>query len=166
MKLAAVALLFGLASPVVHAQWVPSEHRDPMTDQVSRIATIRSTGRPATLRVRQSPGDGLSVWITLDSGQFAGIEGHQILVRFDDGKALPFWTASAADGSTHALFIPSAARFRGVPVDKVSRRDRERFAEQFVEMAHTARRIRIQADVYREGSPILDFAAPQPLSGP
>jgi len=92
----------------------------------------------ATLTLRKHPRQGNDVLFSIERGQFVCmIDRCSVLVRFDDGESVRFNAVEPSDHSTTALFL--------TPFDK------------FYSRMQKAKRVRIQADFYQEGSRTLDF---------
>lgn len=92
----------------------------------------------ATLTLRKHPRQGNDVLFSIERGQFVCmIDRCSVLVRFDDGDSVRFNAVEPSDHSTTALFL--------TPFDK------------FYSRMQKAKRVRIQADFYQEGSRTLDF---------
>ena len=60
-----------------------------------------------------------------------------ILVRFDDGEPLRFNAIGASDGSSDSIFI--------------------RNYQRFLSAMQKASRVRMAAEVYRQGTPVFEF---------
>lgn len=92
----------------------------------------------ATLSLRKHPRQGSDVLIAIERGQFVcGIDRCNVLVRFDDGDSMRFNAVGPSDHSSTALFI--------TPFDK------------FYTRMLKAKRVRIEADFYQEGTRMMDF---------
>lgn len=92
----------------------------------------------ATLSLRKHPRQGNDVLLTIERGQFVClIDRCNVLVRFDDGDSIRFNAVGPSDHSTTALFL--------TPFDK------------FYTRMLKAKRVRIEADFYQEGSNTMDF---------
>jgi len=92
----------------------------------------------ATLTLRKHPRYGNNVILQIERGQFtAGLSGVQVVVRFDDGKAINFWADGPADHSTTTLFIGDYSKF--------------------VEALRKAKLVRISTSIYQEGEPVFEF---------
>lgn len=160
------AALVALAPSPSHANWVYGQTVDKFNDLTRKIATIESapvpTGDPArplkvVLRVREEPpGRGVSVWFTLSGGQWAENCDFNIMMRFDDEKPRQFWTSCSTDRDSQIFFIPSQRGYS-------SYSDRDHYAEYFVERVRAAKRLRLQASIYRAGTNVFEFAFDEPL---
>ena len=136
--------------PAGSPQWIYSQSPDPMGKGTTYTAMIQSTNtvtfdfpyggsQHAKLILRTHPRHGKDVLLRLERGQFlcTSYDGCSVLVRFDDGEARRFSAAPPSDNSTETLFIQNYSRF--------------------VAGMLKARRVRISAEVYQEGSPVFDF---------
>lgn len=129
--------------------WSYDSSVDSMTGKRSYFAEIRSvntlnlgfpySGRQrATLNLRTHPQYGKNVFITIERGQFlCPFNGCSVLVRFDDNKALTFAASEPADNSTTMLFIRNYSLFVGNLMKSST--------------------VKIQVQLYQEGSPVLEF---------
>ncbi len=77
--------------------------------------------------------------LSIDRGQFLcrSYEDCTILVRFDDQKAQNYSAVGASDNSTESIFIRNYSRFVGAMLK--------------------AKKVRIAAEIYQEGSPVFEF---------
>lgn len=92
----------------------------------------------AKLVVRRHPRHGLDVMVQIERGQFlCGIDGCEILARFDDGEAKRYSASEPADNSSETIFINDAAGF--------------------LKRMKAAKRVRIEAGFFHNGSRTLDF---------
>jgi hypothetical protein len=150
-----VALLPAVA--LAETAWQYTMDTDEMTGKrnVTVIAeSVNSLGlraphggvNHAHLHVRQHARYGLQVLLEIDKGQFVcSLNECRVLVRFDDEAPVYFSAAEPADYSSTYLFLSPASRF--------------------VKAAAKARQIRVQANIYQEGAPVLEFS-PTPLVWP
>lgn len=131
-------------------QWVYRSYDDPMTSEASVTAEVSSSNthefdrpysRPqhATLTIRKHPQHGSDVIMSIERGQLLcrSYSGCKVLVRFGDEKPRTYEAAGPSDNSTTLLFI------RGY--------------SDFVRRMASADVVRIQAEVYQEGSPAWEF---------
>lgn len=138
------------AAPVVGAQWSYTQRADPMGKGTTYFAQVLSSntvsfdspyGGPqhGTLMLRTHPRYGKDVILAIERGQFLcrSYEDCSILVRFDDQKASTYSAAGAADNSTESIFLRSYPRFAASMLK--------------------AKRVRISAEIYQEGSPVFEF---------
>jgi len=90
------------------------------------------------LAIWQHPRHGLNVTLSIDRGQFlCSTYQCELLVRFDDEKAVRFSGTEPADNSTTTVFINSPARF--------------------VAGLRKAKKVFIQPTFYHEGNPVVEF---------
>lgn len=131
-------------------KWSYEETTDEMTSRASRVAAIRSEntvdfafpygGRQhATLMLRTHPTWGEDVILSIERGQLLcqEIDRCTLRVRFDDGEPQAWTARPPADHSTTHLFLDSHDRF--------------------VERLRRAQVVRLQPEVYQEGSPVFEF---------
>lgn len=98
------------------------------------------------LFVIQHPRFGLMVQLKIDKGQLVCEPGGcRVLVRFDEREPTYFGASEPADRSSNVLFLNEPSRF--------------------VAEAKKAKRIRVQANIYQEGAPYIEFT-PTPLEWP
>jgi hypothetical protein len=132
------------------AKWSYSSATDPMTSRVARTATIQSENtvnfdfpyqgeQRGRLMLRNHPSYGRDILLHIGSGQFLcpSYDGCSVRIRFDEGPAERWHANAAADHSTTVIFISGYSRF--------------------VERMRRARTVRIQAEIYQEGSPTFEF---------
>lgn len=137
-------------APQPGSQWDYREDKDPMGKGSAYFASVLSTntvnfGFPysgaqhGTLTLRTHPRYGKDVILRIERGQFLcpSYDGCTVLVRFDEGKAIRYSAAGAADNSTETIFI------RGY--------------SSFVGHLEKSKRVRISANVYQEGAPVFEF---------
>ena len=138
------------SQPSTGAQWSYSQDEDPMGKGTTQFALVTSSnvvtfdspyGGPqhGTLTLRTHPRHGKDVFLRIERGQFLcrSYEDCNVLVRFDDQKAATYSGVGAADSSTETIFIHNYPRF--------------------VASMLRARRVRISAEIYQEGSPVFEF---------
>jgi hypothetical protein len=90
------------------------------------------------LGLRIHPKYGKDVILSIEKGQFlTGIDGCNVLVRFDDDQPITFWAKPAADHSTTMVFLNNY--------------------QQFVTNLKRAKKVKIEAPYYQEGNQILEF---------
>lgn len=131
-------------------KWRYAATTDEMSSRVSRTAEVRSentvdfdfpySGRQhATLQLRSHPTFGRDVIFLIERGQLLcrQIDRCEVRVRFDDGQAQTWTARPPADHSTTHLFLDSYDRF--------------------LQQMRRAQVVRIQPEVYQEGSPIFEF---------
>jgi hypothetical protein len=146
------------ATPVPHVdfsaaptKWAYSEHQDEMGRGTTKVAQVVSSntvhfGFPyqgethAVLQLRNSPKYGQDVMVRVERGQFvSSYTKNFVTVRFDDGELWKFDIGEPEDGATGLLFMR--------PVD----------AESFIDELRKAKRLRIEADFFREGPRVFEF---------
>lgn len=139
------------------AQWQYSDERDPMAGKNTAVAHIRSVNtlkldfpyagkNHAFIKIQQQSQTDLRVQFTIAKGQLV-CSAHSrcyVQVKFDDEPPTKFFASPPADHSSNVVFLNDAS--------------------QFVTRAATARRILVQANIYQEGAPILEFSSQTPLS--
>ncbi len=146
-----MALILVSAAAVVQAgEWQYDRSQDKMGRAEIKTARLASANviefRPpyaghqrAWLHIRQHPRFGRDVILSLDRAQFVCgvVDGCTVLVRFDDSAAQRFSASEPEDHSSNLLFIEGYARF--------------------VTAMAKAKRVRIAATFYQEGSRIIEF---------
>jgi hypothetical protein len=140
-----------VASSSAHAQWRYDFNDDSMTGKREETASIESInsldlGFPykgrnmATLTVRKSPRRGTHVYFQIEKGQFVcGVSDCEVLVRFDEQQPTRYRAVGPADHSSKVLFLEPEGRF--------------------IAAARKAKTIRVQANIYQSGAPVLEFNA-------
>lgn len=128
--------------------WQYSDQEDKMTSKKIYFATVDAKdllqlnfpyngGSTASLLIQYRDGQSYPV-LEVTKGQFmAGVDGEDIRIRFDEGKAMTFSGNSPADEDTKVLFITPAARF--------------------IEKLKKAKRIIIQAEMFNDGTQTMEF---------
>ena len=137
-------------------EWKFSFDEDEMTGSRNVYARISSDntinqGFPygatgANIGIRYTKRYGYDVLVTIDEGQFSGIEvsgTNYIMVRFDKGKAIKYWYNETDDGSSDCVFI--------------------RKANDFIKRCKEAKDIKIELPLYRNGRPVFKFHVDKPL---
>lgn len=132
------------------SQWNYSANEEKMTGGTTYHAVVSSTntvnfGFPysgtqnASLRLRIDPKYGKDVMFSIEKGQILchSYEDCSILVRFDEEKPRNYAAVGAADNSSETIFI--------------------RNYDQFVGNLRKAKRVRISANIYQQGSPVFEF---------
>ncbi|MBI5168474.1 MAG: hypothetical protein HZA61_03200 [Candidatus Eisenbacteria bacterium] len=136
--------------PVEGTQWAYQSDEDPMSGSRAYRAYVSSTNtvdfdfpyageQHATLFLRTHPRYGKDVILQIERGQFLvrSYEASNVLVRFDEDPPLTFSAIGPADNGTETIFIQNYPRF--------------------VSRMMKAKRVRIAAPVYKEGSPVFEF---------
>lgn len=154
----AALLLFVLAGPALAAGWDYDISTDKMTGKTSSTARVGSDnslsfGFPykgpnsGSLYVRQGPGKGLDVLVTIEKGQMiCSASGCTVRVRFDEGQPMSFGASRPSDHSSTALFLDSEQRF--------------------VTQARKAKKILVEFTAYQQGNQVLEFSTAEPLKWP
>lgn len=137
-------------APVVGAQWSYRQDADPMGKSSAYYAQVSSSNTVSfsapydgpqygTLTLRTHPRHGKDIILSIEKGQFLcrSYEDCNVLVRFDDQKAVTYSAVGASDGSSETIFLRNYPRF----VSSMSK----------------AKRVRIAAEIYQEASPVFEF---------
>ena len=133
------------------AQWRYSQDADPMSNGSTYSAMVVSTNtvnfkfpyagaQHGKLTLRTDPRYGKNVILNIEKGQFlcrSYGDGCKVLVRFDDKEATNYSAMGPSDNSTQTIFIGDYSRFAG-------------------EMLK-AKKVRISAEFFQEGSPVFEF---------
>lgn len=132
------------------SQWGYHHSDDPMSKGAIYLAKVSSSntvnfGFPysgtqrATLQLRIHPRHGKDVIFRIEKGQILcySYKDCLVLVRFDEEAPTNYSAVGAADNSTETIFIRNYDRFIG----KVLK----------------AKKVRIAANVYQQGTPVFDF---------
>lgn len=98
-----------------------------------------SGAQHGTLILRTHPRYGKDLILSIDKGQFLcrSYSGCKVLIRFDEGSAVSYSAAEPQDNSSNIIFIKNYSNFAGNMLK--------------------AKKVRISADVYQEGSPVFEF---------
>lgn len=136
--------------PVIGSQWNYTRDEDPMGKGTTYVATVVSSNtvefefpysgqQHARLFLRTHPRHGKDVIFQIERGQILcrSYEDCEILIRFDDGNAETFSAVGPADNSSESAFLRNYSRF--------------------VEKMMKAKRVRIAAPIYQQGSPVFEF---------
>ena len=90
------------------------------------------------LYLRVHPRYGENVILAIEKGQFlTGIDGCNVIVRFDDDQPITFWATRPSDLSTTMVFLNNY--------------------QQFVKELMRAKKVKIEAPYYQEGNKVLEF---------
>lgn len=150
----AMAMACGASS----AAWEYKSDSDKMTGKKSVEAQVTSDnqlsfGFPYTgqnygfLTIRQHPQYGLDVLVSITKGQMlCSTYDCTVTVKFDDGKPVTYSGSGPADHSSTTIFLNNTSRF--------------------IAGAKKAKKILVQFNAFRNGSPVLEFTTPQPLEWP
>lgn len=145
------AALLVLACLSAHAEgWKYETKKDPMTDQVSAVATLKSPTKVklappygatgGELVVDADGGHVNRIRLIVNRGQLLSSEG--LVLRLDDGEPLQLRTVSAADGSSRFLSVVG-----------FSNDDLPALAARIA----AASRLRVQATFYGDGEHVFEF---------
>lgn len=131
-------------------KWTYRTEADAMTGRESRYATITSENtvnfdfpysgpQHGRLSLRNHPSYGKDVILQIEQGQLLcrSYEDCQIRIRFDDGSPERWNARGPSDNSSTVLFI--------------------RNYDRFLQRLRNSDVVRIQPEVYQEGSPIFEF---------
>lgn len=138
------------APPAPGSQWSYYEHDDPMGKGVVYQAEVHSSNTVnfsspysgaqfAFLSLRTHPRHGKDIMLRIEKGQFLcrSYEDCTVLIRFDDESAVRYAAIGPSDNKTTIIFI----------------RNYGRFAQKMLK----ASRVRIAAEIYKEGAPAFEF---------
>lgn len=129
--------------------WIYRDQESAMAKGKELYASLRSAnefelkppyaGRQrAVITLRHLPSDGDNALLEIQRGQFVcSFPSCAVQVRFDDGPAKTFKGSVPADYSHTALFLEPHA--------------------QLMQSIKTAKLMRVQAEIYQEGAPVLEF---------
>lgn len=130
--------------------WFYHSAEDPMSGRKTFTARLESDNtlnfdfpyqgaQHGTLTLRKHPKWGSDVIVSIEKGQILcnSYSSCPIVVRFDDATAVTYSGTEPADNSSETAFIPGYSKF--------------------AEKLKTAKRVRIQFNVYQEGAAVLDF---------
>jgi hypothetical protein len=107
-KIAILAILLSCTlalAPGTSAAWLYCTETDPMTGGVTVMAgtwDITNDDPVATLAIRDTPQDGLSVMLALDHGC---IVGDTVAIKFDDGKMAVLNISQSLGGCGDVVFL-------------------------------------------------------------
>ncbi|MFO3704410.1 hypothetical protein ACI6Q5_05360 [Xanthomonas codiaei] len=134
----------------VGLQWRYRMNTDEMSGNATRSASVDSTnsfefdfpytGRQhATLQLRRHPRWGSDVILSIERGQIlcSSYSECPVRVRFDDSPAKVYHGTEPADNSSDTVFIPGY--------------------DGFVKKLSTAKRVRIEVNVYQQGAVMAEF---------
>jgi len=129
--------------------WDYTHFADDMSSKLVYNASIKSINtvnfafpyqgeQRAYLTLRTHPRYGKNVILNIEKGQFlCKFNGCKVLIRFDDGQAVSYSVSEPSDHNSTSIFINNYAGF--------------------VSKMLAAKKVRIQAEFYREGSPTFEF---------
>lgn len=136
--------------PPVGAQWSYDHDTDPMGKGTTYSAQVISSNtvsfkspydgpQHGAMMLRTHPRFGKDVILVIERGQFLcrSYEDCNVLVRFDDKNAVTYSAVGPSDGSSNHIFLRNYSRFVGSMLK--------------------AKRVRIAAEIYQEGSPVFEF---------
>lgn len=137
-------------APAIGSQWSYSQDADPMGKGSTYGASVVSSNtvsfdfpyngpQHGELILRTHPRYGKDVILVIERGQFLcrSYEDCQVLIRFDDKNPSTYAAVGPSDGSSNHIFI------RGY--------------SKFISSMMSAKRVRISAEIYQEGSPAFEF---------
>jgi hypothetical protein len=137
--------------------WKYLEETDQMTSKTTSSSILRSNNSMsldppysgenfATLVVRKHPRYGTDVIFKIDQGQImcSTISGCPIKIRFDDGAPMNFTGTEPADNDPTVVFVNEEQRF--------------------ISAASKAKNILVQANIYHNGAPVLEFYSSKQLT--
>lgn len=140
--------------------WDKSEKVDPMTDKVTKYASLRSQDYVnlrfpyegdtyMTMTIRQKGGQ-TDIYLVIDRGQiqcneYSGTD--FVNVRFDDENPIKFRTAEAASGDSEIVFISGNIN-------------------KFINKCKKAKNIKVQIPIYHYGQALFTFYVTDPLQWP
>jgi hypothetical protein len=149
----AEAMLAGLQAEVADAkrgqQWTYKTSDDSMSGKPVRTAYVDSTNsfefdfpysgkQTARLTLRRHPRWGKDVIFAIERGQIlCHSYDCSVKVRFDDEPAKTYRATEPADNSSESVFLPAY--------------------DTFAKKLETAKRVRIEVNVYQQGSLVADF---------
>lgn len=132
------------------AQWYYQADEDKMSGGNTYYATVSSSNtvnfsfpysgeQNARLSLRTSPRHGKDLIFSIKKGQILcrSYEDCNVLVRFDEDKAVNYAAVGAADNSSETIFI--------------------RNYDKFLARLQKAKRVRISTDIYQQGAPVFEF---------
>jgi hypothetical protein len=128
--------------------WKYSSKKDQMNDTLTLSAAVISKNREqfrfpyqggtaARITIRKKADDSVISFIQIERGQFSCHSECYLKVRFDEDEAGDWPTDDSADGATDIRFFVNG--------------------EQFAEKTAAAKRLRIQATFFHEGSRTYEF---------
>lgn len=154
-KILAVSSVLAASMPAA-ADWSYRKDEDKMSGKNVESALLRSTNsldldfpykgiNYGTLQIRKHPKFGTDVIFYVDKGQVlcSTYSGCPINVRFDDEKQQTYTGTPSSDHDSTTVFLTNN--------------------KKFIASAVKAKRILIQPNIYRGGSPILEFNSAKPL---
>lgn len=138
------------AEAAARGEWDYSNDEDPMTGKATKTARVVSTNnlnldspydgaQSGFLTVRNHPQYGHDIYVRIERGQLLCdiSDGCSLMVRFDDEAPQAFSATTPSDNSSETLFIQNYKRF--------------------TTRLKTAKRVRIQLNVYDNGTQYLEF---------
>jgi hypothetical protein len=150
-----VAVAFCVLAGPAAAQWKYATDTDEMSGSKVVTATVDSSDslrlqspyagmNKGRLIVRNHPRHGLDVLFLVQKGQImCRSSSCEVVVRFDENEPETFPGSPSADHSTNVVFIGNQ--------------------ERFIELARSAKRIRVQVAYFRNGLQILNFQSAKAL---
>ncbi len=132
------------------SQWNYLQMNDDMSKGFIHQASVLSTNtvnfdfpysgsQHGTLVLRTHPRHGKDIIFKIERGQILcrAYDGCVVLIRFDDEESVKYSAATAADNSTETIFIQNYSKFVGKMLK--------------------AKKVRIAANIYKEGTPTFEF---------
>jgi len=144
-----------LACTSTYASWRYQTDSDAMTSKKTTHAILESSNslnlsspykgtNYGTITVRKHPRWGTNVMFSIGQGQLmCSSYDCKIQARFDDQTPVIFTGTESEDRDSTVIFLQNSSKFIG--------------------LAKKAKRILIQASIYQNGAPVLEFFAPTPL---
>ena len=137
-------------APVAGSQWSYSQSEDAMAKGTISEASVKSTNtvnfsfpysgqQHGTLTLRTHPRYGKDAIFSIEKGQIPcpSYQPCTVLIRFDDGQPVRYTAVGPEDNSTETVFIRDYSGFVGKMLK--------------------AKKVRISANIYQEGSPVFEF---------
>ena len=134
----------------IGSQWKYYKGKDLMSKGTIYYSEVKSTNavnfdfpysgaQHGILTLRTHPRYGKDLMLSIDKGQFLcrSYNGCKVLVRFDEADAVSYSAAKPQDHSSNIIFIKNYSKFAGSMLK--------------------AKKVRISADVFQEGSPVFEF---------
>lgn len=171
-----ILLILLISSSAIAAnleKWKYTSSKDKLTDNVSYFATLKSAnklyfsfpysgGAYGNLILREQPSeDSIDVILAVSKGQFLTYH-RTVLVRFDDNEPEKYDIGRASDGSSNLIFIEtylfdnSEISTDGNLLNNIHNKQIEK-TNLFINKIKNAKRIRIKAEFYNEGSMVFEF---------
>lgn len=155
IKLDCIFVLGFLISASAHANWTYKSIEDEMTGKTKQYATIKSSNslnldfpykgkNHVGITLRRTPGNGESIYISLDKGQIVCLETPCLVqVRFDQLPPENYQAVASSDFDQSFIFLWEK--------------------EKFVKAANAATQILIKLPIYQNGDNVVRFNSLKPL---